>query len=434
MFDSGTEFHEKCPEHNVVSVVSEKAGLADCSWTVGVENWRVYCWKSYWFKRREKAWIYPTELKLYKRATVKKLRQRISDDDKLVRKHHADCLSRSICPAVIDGRGKLGHLTREVKKPEAGDPWMSELDQCYSDEWDCTADRVLQVYLFLAGLNNEVHKVRSRVLGKKPLPTLREAFSEVRREETRRKVMLKSDSDMKPAPENSALATIQNEPESDKKKKSWCGIPKTPAGKFMESHRLGRRRILVTTGLSKQLERNKGRNKKKIKLADGSFSAIAGIGTIEISPSIVLHDVLHVPNLSCNLVSEVPFQGVLDALEPNSMKILLVIGDLYFSVLKPLELSLRAFTEVFKESGAESSMKLACLSALGDKLDPAVLHLLLRVGKAAKLISSFSHECDQMQYVLADFYSTHLDDRSVCYGLFMRLTQDIQDLSLCCMN
>ncbi|KAL3520401.1 hypothetical protein ACH5RR_018550 [Cinchona calisaya] len=26
---------------------------------------------------------------------------------------------------AIDGRGKLGHLTGEVKKPEVGDPWMS---------------------------------------------------------------------------------------------------------------------------------------------------------------------------------------------------------------------------------------------------------------------------------------------------------------------
>ncbi|KAL3516304.1 hypothetical protein ACH5RR_023206 [Cinchona calisaya] len=82
---------------------------------------------------------------------------------------------------AIDGRGKLGHQPGEVKKPEAGDPWMS-----------------------------------------KPLPVLREAFSEVRREEIRRKVMLKSDLDMKLAPENSSLATIRNEPESDKKKKPWC--------------------------------------------------------------------------------------------------------------------------------------------------------------------------------------------------------------------
>ena len=42
---------------------------------------------------------------------------------------------------------------------------------------------------------------------------------------------------------------------------------------------------------------------KKIKIADGSLSAIAGIGSIVISPSLTLHKVLHVPNLSCNLLS-----------------------------------------------------------------------------------------------------------------------------------
>ncbi|KZV49361.1 hypothetical protein F511_10901 [Dorcoceras hygrometricum] len=42
---------------------------------------------------------------------------------------------------------------------------------------------------------------------------------------------------------------------------------------------------------------------KKIRIADGSLSPIAGIGSITISKTLTLHDVLHVPNLSCNLLS-----------------------------------------------------------------------------------------------------------------------------------
>ncbi|KZV53482.1 hypothetical protein F511_14848 [Dorcoceras hygrometricum] len=42
---------------------------------------------------------------------------------------------------------------------------------------------------------------------------------------------------------------------------------------------------------------------QKIKIADGTLSAIAGQGTIVISQTITLHNVLHVPNLSCNLLS-----------------------------------------------------------------------------------------------------------------------------------
>ena len=42
---------------------------------------------------------------------------------------------------------------------------------------------------------------------------------------------------------------------------------------------------------------------KKIKIADGSLSAIAGTGSVVISPSLTLHNVLHVAKLSCNLLS-----------------------------------------------------------------------------------------------------------------------------------
>ena len=41
---------------------------------------------------------------------------------------------------------------------------------------------------------------------------------------------------------------------------------------------------------------------QKIKIADGSFSAIAGKGCVVISPTLILQNVLHVPNLSCNLL------------------------------------------------------------------------------------------------------------------------------------
>jgi len=41
----------------------------------------------------------------------------------------------------------------------------------------------------------------------------------------------------------------------------------------------------------------------KIKIADGSLSAVAGKGPVIISPLLTLQDVLHVPNLSYNLLS-----------------------------------------------------------------------------------------------------------------------------------
>ena len=42
---------------------------------------------------------------------------------------------------------------------------------------------------------------------------------------------------------------------------------------------------------------------QKVRIADGSLSSIAGKGSIQISDTIVLKSVLHVPNLFCNLLS-----------------------------------------------------------------------------------------------------------------------------------
>jgi len=41
----------------------------------------------------------------------------------------------------------------------------------------------------------------------------------------------------------------------------------------------------------------------KIKIADGPLSAVAGKSSIVLSPLLTIQDVLHVPNLSCNLLS-----------------------------------------------------------------------------------------------------------------------------------
>ncbi|KAL5842622.1 hypothetical protein ACOSQ3_013225 [Xanthoceras sorbifolium] len=40
-----------------------------------------------------------------------------------------------------------------------------------------------------------------------------------------------------------------------------------------------------------------------VKIADGSISKVAGIGSAKILPSITLYSVLLVPNLNCNLLS-----------------------------------------------------------------------------------------------------------------------------------
>ncbi|KAJ9673002.1 hypothetical protein PVL29_026326 [Vitis rotundifolia] len=73
-----------------------------------------------------------------------------------------------------------------------------DLDLSCEEEWECMGDSVRfkkkmeneRVFEFLAGLNRELDDVRSRVLSRWPLPSIREVFFEVRREENKRRVML----------------------------------------------------------------------------------------------------------------------------------------------------------------------------------------------------------------------------------------------------
>nr|DAD41271.1 TPA_asm: hypothetical protein HUJ06_015594 [Nelumbo nucifera] len=73
-----------------------------------------------------------------------------------------------------------------------------QLDAFEKYSWDTTTDlkqykKIIEnkrVYKFCLGLNSSLDAVRGRIFSTKPLPSLREAFSEVRREESRRHLML----------------------------------------------------------------------------------------------------------------------------------------------------------------------------------------------------------------------------------------------------
>ncbi|KAL0410192.1 UNVERIFIED_CONTAM: hypothetical protein Slati_3608900 [Sesamum latifolium] len=134
---------------------------------------------------------------------------------------------------------------------------------------------------------------------------------------------------------------------------------------------------------------------------------------------------------------------------------------------------LQAFTEVFKNCSPDSSMKLACLSAIEEMLAPerswlylhpsdpalvdyqiawiqdlplllillddknplcskAVLRLLLLVGQATPVNSPFSQEFDTLQCTFGGFFSRQ-NENGICYGPFVRLAADIQELAICCL-
>ena len=259
-----------------------------------------------------------------------------------------------------------------------------ELDLCYDDNWRCTEDNVLflkrqendRVFMFLAGLNKDLDEVRGRVLGKVPLPTLREIFAEIRREEARQGIMM-GKTQRNSESEGSALATRNLDEGRRSDKVPWCdhckrewhtretcwklkGKPpnwkkksgrafqasnsdqgqQPPPSQFpLTTEQLDRLYKLLESPTPSCSIATKGNSaflsvspshtwivdsgasdhmtgestlfssyspcagNQKIKIADGSFSAIAGKGSVVLSPMLTLKNVLHVPNLSCNLIS-----------------------------------------------------------------------------------------------------------------------------------
>ncbi|KAI5425899.1 hypothetical protein KIW84_031648 [Lathyrus oleraceus] len=77
------------------------------------------------------------------------------------------------------------------------------------------------VFMFLAGLNKDLDEVRGKVLGKVPLPTLREIFAEIRREEARQGIMM-GKTQRNSESEGSALATRNLDEGRRSDKVPWC--------------------------------------------------------------------------------------------------------------------------------------------------------------------------------------------------------------------
>ena len=78
-----------------------------------------------------------------------------------------------------------------------------------------------QVYMFLAGVSHNLDEVKGRILGRKPLQSIREVFSKVRQEECRKRIMFSNpELTLKTEPKGSALASRGLDLEGDRRKKT----------------------------------------------------------------------------------------------------------------------------------------------------------------------------------------------------------------------
>ncbi|RVW23954.1 Retrovirus-related Pol polyprotein from transposon TNT 1-94 [Vitis vinifera] len=282
-----------------------------------------------------------------------------------------------------------------------------QLDTFEVHNWNCVTDGLLykkivegkRVFKFLLGLNKNLDEIRGRIMGVKPLPSLREAFSEVRREESRKNLMMGSHQQLNMA-ESSALKT-QFAPFDNRKKikggRPWCDHCRKPGhsretcwkihgkpvdwkprqplekegrgnhvaideqspqpeaspfnkeqmemlqkllspllsvqsqtssssnqvigsrtlahkGNFLSAFTAGKKRKkpwIVDSGAFDHMTGDATifytysscPNNLTIRIADGSLSKVAGIGSVVLSRDLTLNSVLLVPNLDCNLLS-----------------------------------------------------------------------------------------------------------------------------------
>ncbi|RVX17863.1 hypothetical protein CK203_004399 [Vitis vinifera] len=127
---------------------------------------------------------------------------------------------------TIDGKGKLRYLTGEVTQPIANDlslkKWQSENSLVIAwlinsmeltigkphlfyqqpmmfgreNSNDCAPHKKREendrVYMFFTGLNRNLDEVRGRILGRNPLPSIHEVFSDVRHEKSQMRIMLQN--------------------------------------------------------------------------------------------------------------------------------------------------------------------------------------------------------------------------------------------------
>ncbi|XP_065870962.1 uncharacterized protein [Euphorbia lathyris] len=134
---------------------------------------------------------------------------------------------------------------------------------------------------------------------------------------------------------------------------------------------------------------------------------------------------------------------------------------------------LEAFAKTFLEFNPESPVKLACLSAIEEMLfsgegmlypdecdselwnhqiawmrelplllillgerhsssSQILLHLLLRLGQCSIVNSLLALEYDKIQHSLQKFFSSY-EGGNLCYGPFIKLSRDCQELAICCL-
>ncbi|RVW40843.1 Retrovirus-related Pol polyprotein from transposon RE1 [Vitis vinifera] len=243
----------------------------------------------------------------------------------------------------IDNTSAIFEIKRILQDLRQGDSTVTEyfniltrywqqLDIYEELVWKCPEDGLLykkviekeRIYKFLLGLNKNLDEVCGRVLSIKPLPSVREVFFEIRREESRQKVMLGTQNSSKNL-ENSALVArgtqSNNNNHQTKKNRPWCDHCRKPGHTKETCWHLHGKPADWKPSRPQQNKEGRGytvcsrrrhiwhylKSGKSHYMDSGLRSFRShdweSHGSIIISKDITLHSLLYVPKLDCNLLS-----------------------------------------------------------------------------------------------------------------------------------
>lgn len=95
---------------------------------------------------------------------------------------------------MISGKRNLSSPSCSTFPTDIGSRWDIFEEHLWKYRDDALYQKTLveqkRLFKFLIGLNKNLDDVRGRILSKRPIPSLQEAFTEVRREHSHKKVML----------------------------------------------------------------------------------------------------------------------------------------------------------------------------------------------------------------------------------------------------
>nr|XP_027083707.1 uncharacterized protein LOC113706007 [Coffea arabica] len=182
-----------------------------------------------------------------------------------------------------------------------------------------------RVYDFLAGLNSEFDLVRIQILGRPEFPSLTEAISQKGGQQRQAHTSVQDPTQviggfsMEEIEKLKSMLETVDKPttnNSQSRNPGMCSL--TLSSKALVSFAFSvfgnelRNVWILDSGATDHMSHISNKFKtynpypsnRKIVVADGTTTTVTGIGDVQVTPNLILKNVLHVPQLSTNLVSD----------------------------------------------------------------------------------------------------------------------------------